>query len=374
MKIGILGSRGIPNHYGGFEQFAQFLAEGLVGLGHEVFVYNSHNHPYQDKNWQGVQIIHCYDPEHKIGGFGQLVYDFNCMLDSVKRDFDIILQLGYSNSFLWNWLGKIKPVIITNMDGLEWTRAKYSYWAKRFLKYTEKQAVMNSDFLIADSIGVQKYLYNSYGQASFYVPYGATVFEEPQISAIETWGVKPYQYFLTVARLEPENNLEMILEGYSQSKSQLPMLVVGNHQQPYGKFLKNKFPHPNIHFLGGIYDLEKLNNLRFYAKMYFHGHSVGGTNPSLLEAMACQSLICAHDNIFNRGVSEQNAYYFQKATDIKHLIINHLSEEPKQKWTKANLDKLQQVYSWPKIVSEYENIFQYCLDAKQSLAFSLAKA
>ena len=98
MKIAIFGTRGIPNHYGGFEQIAQFLSEGLCKKGHEVYVYNSHNHPYQSNKWNNVNIIHCYDPEFKLGTIGQFIYDLNCSLDSRKRNFDIILQLGYTSS------------------------------------------------------------------------------------------------------------------------------------------------------------------------------------------------------------------------------------------------------------------------------------
>ena len=104
MKIGIIGTRGIPNFYGGFEEFAQHLSELLVKRGYEVSVYNPHIHPYKESNWRGVEVIHCYDPESKIGTIGQFIYDFNCILDSRNRGFDIILQLGYTSSSIWNWI------------------------------------------------------------------------------------------------------------------------------------------------------------------------------------------------------------------------------------------------------------------------------
>ena len=135
MKLAILGTRGIPNYYGGFEQFAQYLSKEFTSKGHEVYVYNSSAHPYKEKVWNGVNIIHCKDPEDKIGTAGQFIYDLNCILDSRKREFDIILQLGYTSSSVWNWLFSKKPVIITNMDGLEWKRSKYSKLVQRFLFY-----------------------------------------------------------------------------------------------------------------------------------------------------------------------------------------------------------------------------------------------
>src|SRR5690606_5763699 len=113
MKIAILGTRGIPNHYGGFEQFAEFFSVYLAQKGHEVYVYNSHNHPHQEPTFNGVNIIHCNDPEHKMGTFGQFIYDYNCIIDSRKRNFDIILQLGYTSNSIWFFLLPKKSYIVT---------------------------------------------------------------------------------------------------------------------------------------------------------------------------------------------------------------------------------------------------------------------
>ncbi len=142
MKIAIIGTRGIPNHYGGFEQFAEYLSLGLVEKGHMVTVYNSHTHPYQGNDWNGVKIIHCKDPEDKLGTIGQFVYDYNCIRDTRKRNYDIILQLGYTSSSVWGrLLPRKKSIITTNMDGLEWKRTKYSQKVQKFLQYAEKLGV-----------------------------------------------------------------------------------------------------------------------------------------------------------------------------------------------------------------------------------------
>src|SRR5690606_25316653 len=138
MKIAIVGARGIPNFYGGFEQFAEYLSLGLVQKGHDVTVYNSHTHPYQEPTWNGVKIIHCKDPEDKIGTAGQFIYDLNCIRDARKRDYDIILQLGYTSSSIWGWLmPRRKSIVTTNMDGLEWKRTKYSKKVQKFLLFAE---------------------------------------------------------------------------------------------------------------------------------------------------------------------------------------------------------------------------------------------
>ncbi|HYD91010.1 MAG TPA: DUF1972 domain-containing protein, partial [Flavobacterium sp.] len=158
MKIAILGTRGIPNYYGGFEQFAEYFAAYLAEKGHEAYVYNSHNHPYQEKTFKGAHIIHKYDPEYRVGTFGQFIYDFNCIRDIRKRNFDIILQLGYTSSSIWSFMFPKKAIVITNMDGLEWKRSKYSAPVRQFLKFAERLAAISSDYLVADSLGIQSFL------------------------------------------------------------------------------------------------------------------------------------------------------------------------------------------------------------------------
>ena len=137
MEIAIIGTRGIPNYYGGFEQFAEYLSKFLVENGHNITVYSSNNHPYQESTWKGVKIIHCKDPEDKIGTIGQFIYDFNCILDVRKRNFDIILQLGYTSSSIWGKLLPKSAVIITNMDGLEWKRTKFNKPVQKFIKFAD---------------------------------------------------------------------------------------------------------------------------------------------------------------------------------------------------------------------------------------------
>ena len=126
MKIAILGTRGIPNNYGGFEQFAEYLSVGLVDKGHNVFVYNSHNHIFKESIYKGVNIIHCFDPEYLIGTSGQFLYDLNCIINCRKSNFDIILQLGYTSSSIWNGIMPKNSSLVTNMDGIEWKRSKFS--------------------------------------------------------------------------------------------------------------------------------------------------------------------------------------------------------------------------------------------------------
>ena len=365
MKLGILGTRGIPNHYGGFEQFAAFVSVHLVERGHEVSVYCSSLHPYQESSWKGVNLIHCQDFEDKIGTAGQFIYDLNCILDSRKRDFDVLLQLGYTSSSVWSFLFSSKYSLATNMDGLEWKRSKFSKPVQTFLKKAESWAVKASDVLIADSIGIQDYLRKKYELESTYIAYGAELFEAPDEVLLEEFDLKPYQYHLLVARIEPENNIQTILEGYAASKQELPFVVIGKMETPLAESLQAAYAsNPNIRFIGGVYDQLKLNNLRHFSNLYFHGHSVGGTNPSLLEAMACSALVAPFDCIFNRSIIGDEAFYFENSNQVKILIDKGVSDQKRQVLIAENRKKIAEEFSWEAIASAYENLLCNLVEAK----------
>jgi glycosyltransferase involved in cell wall biosynthesis len=360
MKIAILGTRGIPNHYGGFEQFAEFFSVYLVEKGHEVYCYNSHNHKFQEKTFHGVNIIHQNDPEHKFGTFGQFIYDYNCIMDSRKRDFDIILQLGYTSNSIWFFLLPKKPIIITNMDGLEWKRTKYSKPVQQFLKFAERLAAISSDYLVSDSIGIEKFLKDKYKKESTYIAYGAYPFDSPNEDFLKEYNVEKENFNMIMARFEPENNLDMVLEGVAQSNDKTPILVIGKHETKYGEYLKNKFKSfENIRFLGGIYNLEHLNNLRYFSKLYFHGHSVGGTNPSLLEAMASQALVIAHNNDFNKGILKENGIYFSNPSEVKNILESVKKIDNLQK-VQNNYQAIIKDFNWEKINGQYLQLFEEC--------------
>jgi glycosyltransferase involved in cell wall biosynthesis len=361
MKIGILGTRGIPNQHGGFEQFAEFVAPALVAKGHEVSVYNSSLHPFQGSSWQGVTLIKQQDPENRIGTAGQFIYDLRCILDARKRNFDIILQLGYTSSSIWQRLLPGRAAIVTNMDGLEWKRSKYSSPVQSFLKRAEKWAVKGSDLLIADSRGIQTYLYEKYGRASTFIAYGATLSGTPDATVTGKYGLQPYSYNLLIARMEPENNIETILQGCLASEGQYKLILIGNYSNKFGSYLKNKYQDPRAVFLGPIYDLAALNSLRYYSNLYFHGHSVGGTNPSLLEAMASDALIVAHDNIFNRSVLEGDAFYFSSAADITALLDRRLRKSDHTDLLANNTRKIREHYSWDEITRLLEDCLSEAL-------------
>ncbi|MDP4248724.1 MAG: DUF1972 domain-containing protein [Bacteroidota bacterium] len=361
IRIGIIGSRGIPNHYGGFERLAEQLSRGLVNKGHEVCVYNSHNHPYVENTWRGVNIIHCYDPEHLIGCSGQFIYDLNCMLDARSRKFDIILILGYTSSSIWTRLLPRSSTIIYHMDGLEWQRSKYSHNTRKFLLYAEKLAVRLSDFHISDSPPIQSYYLDKYNLSTEYIAYGSELFTEVNEEVLKNYELTPDSYLMLIARIEPENNIEMILQGFSLSNTEQQLLVVGNIENNFGKYLTKKFGcDKRIRFTGSLYDDKITHTLRHYSHLYFHGHSSGGTNPSLLEAMASSCLIAAHDNVFNRTVLEKEAFYFSSAQDIKQLIEHKCHPETRTRMVSVNLKKITTKYNWEEIIDHYERYMLQC--------------
>ena len=358
MKIGILGTRGIPNNYGGFEQFAEHLSVGLVQRGHDVWVYNSHNHPFTENSWHGVNIIHRYDPEDYIGIPGQFIYDFNCIVDSRKRNFDILLQLGYTSNSIWHRLLPERAKIVTNMDGLEWQRSKYSKPEKRFLKFAEKLAVKSSNYLIADSEVILNYLSKTYQVPVTFIPYGADIFESAYEDALIPFKVNPREYFLIIARMQPDNHIEEIINGVLLSKTIMPLLIVGNCRNRYGRSLRTTYESEKIRFPGPIFEKEKLNNLRYFSRLYFHGHSSGGTNPSLLEAMAASAPICAHDNPFSHEVLGNNARYFSNASQISEMIDENQNQIVNPDFIIENIERIRFKYNWVTLIQSYETMFQ----------------
>lgn len=361
MKIAILGTRGIPNHYGGFEQFAEYLSVGLADNGHDVTVYNSHSHPYQEKTFKKVKIKHIYDPENKVGTAGQFIYDLLCILDTRKESYDIILQLGYTSSSVFFDLHPKHSLVITNMDGLEWKRTKYTPKVQKFLQWAEKLGAKKSDFLISDSIGIQNYLKKKYNKDSVYIPYGSYAVKDFKIDTLKDYNIQEYNYNMLIARLEPENSIEMILDGVTKSKDNQIFLVIGKHETKFGEYLKNKFiNNKNILFLGAIYDINKLNDLRKYSNLYFHGHTVGGTNPSLLEAMGSEALICANNNEFNSTILGKEAFYFSNSNEVTNLL-NEIKKSDYLKFTEENIMKIEKIFEWNTVIKQYESFLISCL-------------
>ena len=375
MKIAFVSTRGIPNNYGGFEQFAEYISVGMAQRGHEVVVYSPKFHPYQESTYKGVRIKHIYSPETWMGSSVSFFYDFASLRDALKKeDFDIIYEAGYTSiipAYIWfNVKKRKRPIFTTNMDGLENKRSKFSPMVRRFLDWEEKMAVKYSHYLIADNMGIHDYYKEKYGKESKFLAYGADIHDDFKAEYLEEFGLKSEEYYILIARLEPENNIVMAIEGYLHSKEngRRPLIVVGKTNTPHGKELVEKYGNErNVEFVGGIYDFKKLDSVRHFSKAYFHGHSVGGTNPSLLEAMAAGCFIFAHDNIFNRAVLKENAFYYPSADKVTEYLnrIDTIAEGSKIQYTARNIEVIRNEYSWESLIDKHEKYFYWLLSQKQ---------
>jgi glycosyltransferase involved in cell wall biosynthesis len=322
-------------------------------------VYSPDEHPYRESEWNGIRIRHVFNRESKLGIWGTFIYDYLCLRDATRSDFDVILELGYVPVAIFYPLRhRGRARLVTNMDGLEWKRSKWNALLRRFARLTEALGARHSDALIADNEAIRDYLKREYGRESHFIPYGARLFDDDRLAPLESRGVRPGEYHMLIARMEPENNIEMILDGYVASGDPRPFLVVGNTTTRHGRALVDRYRgNGGVRFLGGIYDYEALSALRRQATLYFHGHSVGGTNPSLVEAMASGALVAAHDNPFNRSVLEANGLYFSVPGDVAGLIRSDTSGL-RNRFVRANREKVQRVYNWERIAAEHVRVFE----------------
>lgn len=357
-SIHMVGTYGIPNRYGGFERFAEEISAGLARRGYTVTVYNPSVHPYRNPVLGEVRVVRKTFLRF-LGPVAPLVFDLFCLRHALRSKAHVILQCGYTSSVWLPVLSRRKRAfIITHMDGMEWKRGKWGWMAGRFIRWCEKLAVKYSDRLLTDHPEVQKYYSGKYGIKTFHVGYGVDEKEYgngKDLSGLSFPGadLKLEGYCLSIARLEPENQGEMIIRGFLQAGIPDTLVIVGDTGTRYGRRLTRRFGHhKNICFAGALYDTEKLRHLRQHCRVYLHGHSVGGTNPSILEAMADGCLILAHDNPFNREVLRHFGKYFRTAGELAAL----LREPALHTHRKAQIEYTQENYRWGKAVDALENV------------------
>lgn len=323
MKVAVIGSQGVPASYGGFES----LVENLLGencpkdVRYTVFC-SAKDMNAGLKSYKGAELK--YVNLH-ADGMQSIPYDMISMC-KVFRGYDVILILGVSGCMFLPFLRMAtKARIIVNIDGLEHRRDKWGKAARWVLRTSEAMAVRYADTVVADNKGIQNYVRETYGKPSELIAYGGdhakrTVDTAKMTSILSEYGLRPNEYAITVCRVEPENNSHVILEAFS--RSQRPLVFVGNWEHSeYSKALRQKYgSFPNIHILDAIYDLDILYTLRSNAGIYMHGHSAGGTNPSLVEAMHFGIPVVAYDVVYNRETTEGKAYYFKDTESLRHLI------------------------------------------------------
>ena len=326
-KLLILGTRGIPANYGGFETFAQRLALYLVQRGWEVTVYCQVNTPKLiTKQWQGINLV--YIPSNSNSALNTVIFDYKSTLHALKEE-GIILVLGYNTAIfsILYWLKK--RVSIMNMDGMEWWRSKWNLFQKVWLFFNERCGAIFSNHLIADHPQIKKHLtsYVSPKKISV-IPYATESVNRLDKNFLKAYRLVPNEYSLVIARPEPENSILEIVSAFSSRKWGQKLVVLGRylpHKVPYHKEVMDAASDEVI-FAGAIYEKEIVDTLRFYARLYIHGHTVGGTNPSLVEALAVGTPILAQDNPFNQWVAGDKAHYFRNQHDclkeLKQLLYN----------------------------------------------------
>ena len=361
MRIAITGTRGIPNRYGGFEQFAQRLSTGLAARGHEIWVYNTRHHPYKKKVYRGVGIVSKTSPEKLLGPPANYLYDFACLRDATRRHADIVLECGFASAApVYPCLNLKRTRLVTHMDGMEWKRTKWGGHTRKIIRKSIIKTIRYSDALVCDHPEMFKFYAMNYGLQPVYIPYGADILKDLDKTVLEAFNLEAGRYFLVIARLEPENNIRTIIQAYLKAYLDEPLIVVGDHSGKYGRQIKHEFKNEGrVIFTGGIYHEESLDNLRHFSKALIHGHSVGGTNPSLLEAMAAGAWIIAHDNPFNRYILGEDSLYFKsKDTLTRVLQESGYRISSCQEMISHNREKIRTLYQWEDIIRKYEKLFR----------------
>lgn len=365
----ILGIRGLPAAHGGFETFAERLAPYLKDRGWRVTVYcqGSASGERTEDEWNGINRIHI--PVKCTGSAGTIEFDIRCIRD-VERIDGAILTLGYNTGFLSAWLRARGRVNIINMDGLEWKRAKYS-WAQRvYLWLNERLAAWSGTKLIADHPAIAEHLATRVSRSKILtIPYGSDEIVEADAGLLASIGLEPDNFFTLIARAVPENSVLEIVQAFSLRPRGVKLALLGGYDssEPYQAAVLAAASSEVI-FTGGIYDRPTLAALRYYSIAYLHGHQVGGTNPSLVEAMGAGNAVIAHDNVFNRWVAGASALYFTDMTTCAAAIEKVISEDVLRRNLRAAArQRWKLTFTWPEVLSMYSTSIEGIILSSSSL-------
>lgn len=356
-KAAILGTVGVPGNYGGFETLADNLVTYHEESGNpiELTVYCS------SKNLSARPASYHRAALQYVGldanGVQSIPYDMIGLVDAIRRGYDRLLLLGVSGAVILPLLKLFTHArIITNVDGIEWKRDKWQGLTKHYLRFAEKIAVKASDEVIADNQAIADYLKETYGCDAHVIPYGG----DHAVEAVADQSAVvhlPEGYALGLCRIEPENNIAMILEAFDSLGR--PLVFVGNwDKSPYGRELKRQYAdHPTIVIHDPVYDARGLRAIRDKASIYLHGHSAGGTNPALVEMMHFGIPIAAHGCSFNRYTTENHALYFSSAEELRALVTQ-LSDGQAKAVGNAMLEIAQRRYTWATIGQSYFELLE----------------
>ncbi|MEI6260923.1 MAG: DUF1972 domain-containing protein [Deltaproteobacteria bacterium] len=352
-KIAILGAAGVPANYGGFETLAENLVRyhDVASPEDQLTVYcSSKNYPIKKQAFLSARLK--YVPLN-ANGAQSILYDIFSLLSAVWSRNDEILLLGVSGAIALPIVRVVSHArIITNIDGIEWRRLKWRGIAKHFLRFSEKIAVRFSHEVITDNEVITDYVRHAYGVDCHMIAYGGDHAVAADAVAISDH-VLPAKYAFSVCRIEPENNVYMIVEAFSRLRSHA-LIMVGNWDySDYGRAIREQFgSFANLYLLDPIYDLGQLKTLRSQAMFYVHGHCAGGTNPSLVEAMHFALPVLAFDCGFNRSTAEDKALFFGSSEELVRLVETTTASDI-EKVGRDMLEIARRRYTWSAIAEQY---------------------
>lgn len=367
MKLAIMGIRGIPANYGGFETFAEALSERLVQRGHDVTVYcRSHNSDYRGSTYKGVRLVVLPTIRHKY--FDTVVHTFLAALHSLKEGYDAILICNSANSYISFLPRIVGSKVALNVDGLEWQRAKWNKLGKLFYRVSEWLATFMPNAIVSDARMIQRYYLKKFRKESFFIPYGYRSESDNGTDILEKFGLEPNKYILYVSRLEPENNAHRVIQAFEKVNTDLKLAIVGD--APYNKEYIAKLKStsdPRIVFTGYVFG-RGYRQLQTNAYFYVQATEVGGTHPALVEAMGFGNCVLANDVPEHREVLDDAGIFF-KVDDIDDFAqkMQFLLDHPEviETYRKKARTRAEKHYSWDAVTRDYERLFLKMLRRSQ---------
>lgn len=356
MHVNILGTRGIPAKHGGFETFVGKLAPYLVKKGHTVTVYCQSDEAVENGTedyWNRINRVH-YFPKY-TGALGTIEFDYFTVKHAAKRS-GVDLVLGY-NTAVFNIINRLcgKPVVM-NMDGIEWKRGKWGLLAKAWFFTNEVIGSNLANLAIADHPSISKHIEKRCLKKTLMIPYGSDTISHADENVLAQFDLKAGQYFISIARIEVENSILEIIEAFSKVPAPYELVVLGKFDENNAYHEKIKSAAScNVKFLGAIYDETIVQALRFFCTAYVHGHTVGGTNPSLVEALGASNVIIAHDNEFNRWVASDRQLFFSGVQDLANIYLRVINDKELLGFCKEAAKKQhREKFQWDDILAMYE--------------------
>ena len=360
LKVALIGTRGVPAHYGGFETCVEEVGKRLAARGHEVVVFC--RQPSDDvasprpSCYQGMTLVHL--PVVRKRSLETLAHTALSVANPALHATDAAIVFNAANAPLLPVLRTRRIPVATHVDGLEWRRGKWGPVGQRYYRVAEALAVRWSDALIADADGIADYYRSEFDAATELIAYGAPILQAPGHDRLRELGLERKRYHLVVARFEPENHVLETVRGYVASTARLPLVVVGSapYADSYSRAIEGAADE-RVRLLGGLWDQQQLDQLYAGALSYLHGHSVGGTNPSLLRAAGAGTATIAFDVVFNREVLGSTATgFFSDAGDVARAVERAETDPSTTVEQGRRLQRTIRRYDWDDVADRYEDL------------------